>query len=161
MLTKSRIINRFGIVLLTLCFAGCSKPYDGYVFVTRNGSNDRDINRYSFAFDMDSAAVYTTSIACSLDEKMLKSDFIRLKVRAKSPSGNLFEEIVPFPLTKVKNVKIKRHTHYINVEWPYRQNVSTNEAGRWTVLIKPDPSQDDAVLGIGFAYNQTRWERTN
>ncbi len=145
------------LAALLLSAVACSKPTDGFGFVTTNEAQ-KDGGMFRFKARMDDAALtWSTSVAIRYNPHILKSRAIDLDIHVTSPAGEHHIERVTFPLYDIPDlVEAKGSaTTARDIEWPYRRNITIgeDEAGIWKIDIQPvNDSVLNAVYGLGFSF---------
>ncbi|MBR4771421.1 MAG: hypothetical protein IK009_01640, partial [Bacteroidales bacterium] len=139
----ARRSHSFILLLACLALTACHKPQDNYQFAVL----DRDsVDEAVFAFDMDSTVSYSTFFCCRYDLGVIDRESVRLFVKVVSPSGFTYRDTVVFPLYRsLAQAKGDSYTKFdieqkwnANIEWTWRTNVSSREAGVWTVSARPE-----------------------
>lgn len=154
MRTSSRTIL---LAAFLLAAVSCSKPTDGFGFVTtREAQEEGGIFRFKARMD-DSALTWSTSVAIRYNPYILKDRTIDLDIHVTSPAGEHNIERVTFPLYEIPDlVEAKGSTPTArDIEWPYRGNINIggDETGIWKIDIQPvSDSVLNALYGLGFSY---------
>lgn len=154
--------NNFAILLVCLLLTACNKPQENYQFAVLDPDGIKDA---VFSFDMDSAVSYSTFFSCRYDLGQIVSDNVKLFIKAVSPAGFTYRDTVVFPLySSVSQAADDPYTRFnieqnwnANIEWTWRTNVSSLEAGIWTVSARPESYT--GLHSLGFRYNPEKSKR--
>lgn len=145
------------LAALLLTAISCSKPVDGFGFVTtREAAEDGGVYRFKARMD-DSSLTYSTSVAIRYNPYALKDNTIDLDIHVVSPAGKHNIERVTFPLYEIEGVVDAKSSapSARDLEWPYRDNITIGEeeAGVWRIEIMPvSDSVSRSVYGFGFSF---------
>lgn len=151
--------NSFAILLACLALTACNKPQEGYQYAVLDSYG---IKEAVFEFDMDSTLTYDTFFCCRYDLGQIDREHVRLFIKAVSPAGFTYRDTVDFPLYRSKaQAKGDRYTKFnieqnwnANIEWTWRTNVSSAQAGVWTISARPE--RYTGLHSLGFGYNPVR-----
>lgn len=154
--------NSFAILLICLALTACHKPQERYQYAVLDSYGIADA---VFEFDMDSTLAYNTYFCCRYDLGQIDRDHVRLFIKVVSPSGFTYRDTVVFPLySSVAQAKGDSYTNFnieqnwnANIEWIWRTNVSSLEAGVWTVSARPESYK--GLHSLGFRYNPEKSKR--
>lgn len=155
---NSCLLLSFLLLLLT----ACDKPREGYQYAVLNRGGSQEV---TFRFDMDSAVVYSTCFICRYDLSRTDMEALKLFIKVTSPSGISYRDTAVFPLYRSKEqakgdpyTKFKIENNWnANIEWVWRVNVSSGEAGVWQICARPESRK--GLHSLGFSYKPSE-ERT-
>ncbi len=158
MAISKAIINNALVLLFFCVLTGCEKPIDSSSYIMRDPVASPDLHKYIIQFEMDSTIVYNTSIFCTMDRDLIEGNEIDMDVTLVSPDGKKYGESIALPLIESGQIKYtKKNGTQIEMEWPYREDVSTESSGVWSIIFNlPNPLQARGVYGVGFSCNGER-----
>jgi hypothetical protein len=148
--------SRILILLLVLLAAGCSKPSGDYLFVSERTAAAHG-GRYEFAFDLDSACTYTTTLAARVVASRAQEGEINLDIQITSPDGSTQIERLLLSLAEEACLKrIEGSGSLLDCQWHWKDiRTDGSLGGTWQVAVTPtDPASAEALRGIGLSYEK-------